>query len=72
MQKENIIITSLEQIYDITGYSEELESPLYKLKSVTVEFSLKQNQEFKGTYNIITKVALNEEEIKDKIIEALQ
>lgn len=71
MKKENIIINALTPIYDNLGYDEVLESPLYKLKSVTVEFLLKQDAAFSGKYNILTNVALNEEEIKDKIIEVI-
>jgi hypothetical protein len=71
LKREDIIINALTPIYDNLGYDKELESPRYKLKSVTVEFLLKQNAAFSGKYNILTKVALNDEEIKDKIIEVI-
>lgn len=72
MKRDNVIINSMTPIYDNVGYDEVLESPLYKLKSITVEFLLKHNSAFSGRYEIDTKIPLSEEAIKDEIIEVLK
>lgn len=71
MKREDIIINALTPIYDNLGYDEVLESPRYKLRSITVEFLLKKDATFSGKYDILTKINLSEEEIKDKIIEVI-
>jgi len=68
MNRDDIIINSMTPIYDNLGYDKVLESPRYKLKSITVEFLLKDNSAFSGRYDIKTKIPLSEEAIKDEII----
>lgn len=72
MNRDDIIINSMTPIYDNLGYDKILESPLYKLKSITVEFLLKHNSAFTGRYDIGTKIPLSEETIKDEILEVLR
>ena len=68
MQKENIIINSIEKNFDEYRF---VSGPgLKTLTSINVNFDLKSIHG--ANINIPTRENLSEEEIKDKIIEVLQ
>ena len=68
MQKENIIINSIDKNFDI--YTFISGPPLKTLTSINVNFDFKSIHN--ANINIQTRETLSEEEIKDKIIEVLQ
>lgn len=68
MNKDNIIINSIEKNFDIFKF---VSGPdLKTLTSINVNFDLKSIHN--ANINIPTRENLSEEEIKDKIIEVLK
>ena len=67
MNKENIIINSIDKKYQTIPYVGVYGAR--RIKSIEVEFNYKT---VRSTIEISTNQPLSEEEIKDKIIEVMQ